>query len=266
MKLLKKVDNYKEFLTCKELNEQLKSLCEASELLELGESDGGHSILGVKIGTGKESALIFGFPHPNEPVGSLTCLNLIKLLRNNKELFEKFTWYIVPCADPDGAKLNEGWFKGQFTIKKYAHHFYRTESSRQTDWTFPVTYKGYTFNSSPKNTQALSRLIDKVKPKVIYPLHNAGFGGAYFFITQKVPEEFCDKVINLCNKLSIPLDMGEPEIEYMKVLKKPIYGDVSFQNIFDYFEKQGKDPKKILTHGQSSLDYASEKTENCFVK
>lgn len=262
--VLKEIKSYKGFQTVNELNDSLSKLCENKEIISFGVSDNGHQILAAKLGEGKENALVFGFPHPNEPIGSLTCLALIELIKNNEELKKRYTWYIVPCADPDGAKLNEGWFKGEFTIKKYAYNFYRTQSRKQTDWTFPIKYKDYTFDKPPKNTEALAKLIEKIKPSLVYPLHNAGFSGAYFFITKKLGKDYYEEIINLCDKLNIPLDLGEPEMPFMKSLKKPIYLDFGLEEIYNYFKDSGQNPLEVLDHGTNSIGYALKNNKDVF--
>lgn len=262
--LLEKVDNFSEFLFVDELDKQLLSLVGKNNILNLGKSANGHQILCAKIGKGRKNALIFGFPHPNEPVGSLTCLSLVKILLKNKELQEKYTWYIIPCADPEGAKLNEGWFKGKFAIKKYIYNYYRSEAPIQTEWSFPVKYKDYKFDSSPKNVIALRKLIEKIKPDLVYPLHNAGFGGAFFLITHSMPEEYYDKIVKLCRFLSIPLDLGEPETQFMKELKKPIYLIFNFEEYYDYYKGLGKDPKEIMYCGTTSIGFTKKLNPNVF--
>jgi len=262
--LLKKVDDFNEFLFVNELDEQLFSLLSKDKVFNIGKSANGHSILCARIGNGKKNALIFGFPHPNEPIGSLTCISLIKILLANKKLQEKFTWYIVPCADPDGAELNKGWLKGKFSIKKYAYNFYRSKASIQTDWSFPIEYKGYKFDNSPPNVLAIKKLIEDIKPDLVYPLHNSGFSGAYFFITKAMPEKYYDEIIKLCKCLSIPLDLGEPEAQFIKELKKPIYLDYSFEDVYNYYKSLDKDPKEILVSGTSSIGFTKKLNPDVF--
>jgi Zinc carboxypeptidase len=91
--VLDKVDNYTEFLTVNELEGELKKF-QRKDLIkinQIGKSTSGRSILSAKIGNGKKSALVFGFPHPNEPIGSLTCLSLIKTISENEYLRNRFT-------------------------------------------------------------------------------------------------------------------------------------------------------------------------------
>ena len=56
-------------------------------------------------------------------------------------------------------------------------------------------------------------LIDEIKPTFIYSLHNAGFGGAYWYISKEVREVF-DDFIKAANKQNIPVHYGEPEAPY----------------------------------------------------
>jgi len=263
-KLLDSVTDFKEFLSVDELNKEITSMVDSNNIINLGKSENGNSIISVKIGKGKENALIFGFPHPNEPVGSLTCIELVKILLNNEKLRNRYTWYIIPCVDPDGAKLNEGWFKGKFTIKKYAYNFFRPPGKYQIDWSFPVKYKDYEFLNPTKETKILIKLINKIKPSLIYPLHNAGFGGAYFYINRKMPTNYYDKIIDLCKKLSIHIDYGESEAVFMKELKKPFYLSPSFEEMYDYFEKSGINPKEMFENGTNSIDYAKKLNQNVF--
>src|SRR5699024_7475031 len=78
----------------------------------IGTSRLGDPILLYRIGDGAKRALLVGGVHPNEPIGSLTILHLVDQLLDDAEFREgaDTTWYIVPCADPDGMRLNERWF------------------------------------------------------------------------------------------------------------------------------------------------------------
>ena len=245
-----------EFLTVNELENELQKFPRKDliEISQIGKSPNGYSILSVKIGNGKNSALVFGFPHPNEPIGSLTCLSLIKTISENEYLRNRFTWHIIPCADPDGAKLNEGWFKGKFTIEKYAKNFYRSMTPLQTDWTFPLKYKNHIFTDSPSNVIALAKLIANTRPQLVYPIHNAGMSGAYFFMTKYFGHKFYKELIDLCENLSIPLDMGEPELEIMQEWKKPVYREFTGKEYYDYYENVGIEPDKKT--GDSSIGYS----------
>lgn len=268
--ILNQVPQYKEFLKVNELNKNSKILAEKHfdivKLVKLGNSVNNKPIYMLKIGSGKRKAILFGFPHPNEPVGSLTIETLANILINNEKLRNQlnFTWYLIKCADPDGASLNEGWFKGKFTAEKYSLNFYRPPAFKQIEWTFPVKYKDYLWNKPTKETLILKKLIDKIKPDLIYPLHNSGFSGAYFFVSKNFGKKFLDSLINLTKKLNIPLHLGEPEISFMKEYKKPIYHMFGFVDYYNYMKNHGQDPNKVLKCGTSTVDYAQKINSNTF--
>ena len=257
-----KVPAFAEFMTYMELNSELEKRKKDVKLEVIGKSNNGNKILCAEIGSGKKNALVFGFPHPNEPIGSLTCLVLIDMIIASKSLQNMYTWYIVPCADPDGAQLNEGWFKGKFSIDRYVRNYYRSASKLQTDWSFPTRYRGYSFGKPPRNTKALARLIRRIKPSLIYPMHNAILGGAYFFMTRRMPAKFYNELFGYCKGLGIPLDMGEPEAPFIKEIRKPVYRAFSFADYYDHYEKHGIYPKKMLDMGTTSVDYSKRLTKH----
>jgi len=263
-KILDEVDNYTEFLYVDELNERLFSMLGKENVIELGKSENGYPIYCGKIGNSPKNALVFGFPHPNEPVGSLTCLSLIKTLLNYEKLRNLYTWYIIPCADPDGAKLNEGWFKGDLSSRKLIFHYYRSKESIQTDWAFPIEYKNYKFDKVPKNVMALKNLIDQIKPDLIYPVHSTVMGGTFFFLSDPLSENYYDKIIALCREYNLPINFGEPDSQFTKTLKGPILLNYGLEAIYDYYEKTGKNPKLIITYGSDSISYAKKLNPKAF--
>ena len=121
------IPNYQEFLTVSELDKSSKQLAEDFdhvEILEIGKSKEGRIIYCLKIGNFQRNALLFAFPHPNEPIGSLTVEFLARFLAENPDTVDDlgYTWYLIKAIDPDGAALNEGWFKGEFDPVKYARN------------------------------------------------------------------------------------------------------------------------------------------------
>lgn len=261
-RIIEEVPNYETFMTVEELDESSKRLAEKYpdkvELLEIGKSRDGNSIICLKIGNGKKDALLYAFPHPNEPIGSLMLDYLSHVLVENSEfagLFD-YTWYIVKVSDPDGAKLNEGWFKGPFTPLDYALNFYRPAGNQQVEWTFPIEYKTLKFDSPIPETKALMNIIEKSRPDFIYSLHNAGFGGVYYYISEKAPILYpiYEKIVK---DLELPLSLGEPEMPYAIQLDQAVYLMPTVEQTYDYYEKHSdKDPAEIIKSGNSSYGYA----------
>jgi len=258
--ILSQIPNYKEFMTVAELDDSSKNLAQKFNLVELkeiGKSRGGRTIYYLKIGEGKENVLLFAFPHPNEPIGSMSLEFLSQFLANNPEFTKNtgYTWYLIKAIDIDGAILNEGWFKGEFNPLKYAKNYYRPASFEQVEWSFPINYKKLKFETPPPETQALMHLIQKVKPKFMYSLHNSGFGGVYFYISRGIGNLF-DNLVNFVKREHLPLHLGEPEAPYIKKLHDGIFQMFGIQKQYDYVESKGiENPQEFITCGTSSYDY-----------
>ncbi len=273
-KIAANMPDYKDFLTVDELHQSLKNLKDQFPdfvtLTMLGESEQGNPIYEFQIGEGKHHALLFGFPHPNEPIGSMMLHYLTKELASNKDLrdYFDFTWHIVVCAEPDKAKLNEGWFKGKLTVTKYARNYYRPPSYQQVEWTFPITYKNYSFDKTIPEAQALLKIIDNNPIKFSFGLHNSGFGGVYYYWSHDVSELY-PVLYDFIDKQGLPLHLGEPEVPWGKKFDdKSMFKMIYFTENYDYLEEYAPvPPEQILNSGGSSDDYIRAKynalTVNC---
>ena len=256
------VPDYKEFMTVEELDESTFKLVEKYpdivKVFKVGSTREGKPLHALKIGEGRKKALLFGCPHPNEPIGTLMLEYLTWKLASDDEFRETFnyTWYIVKAVDKDGLKLNEGWLKGPFTPLNYAKNFYRPAGNKQVEWTFPIEYKTLKFNEPMPETKALMKIIEEAKPDFIYSLHNASFGGVYYYISEKVP--LLHPIYYMFpEKLGIPLSLGEPEVPWAKEIARAIYLMVSTPEYYDYLEKYAdRDPAEIIKTGTDSYDYA----------
>lgn len=264
--ITEEVPIYKSFYTVDELKSSSETLAskhpDKVKIFEIGKSRNGEKVEALRIGKGKETALLFGFPHPNEPIGSMTLEYLSQRLTENGPLDKlDFTWYIIKCIDPDGARLNEGWFKGPFTPLHYALNYYRPPGYQQIEWSFPIKYKTLCWDNPIPETEALMKIINDVKPRFMYSLHNSGFGGVYFYVSDPCKPLY-RKLHNLVRKENLPLHLGEPETPFMKERAKAIFNLPAASEIYDYLEKYTKkDPAKIINQGTSSGDYARRVAE-----
>jgi hypothetical protein len=262
--ILEDVPDYKAFLTVDELQASAHCLAKeyphTVELLPIGRSRNGVPIEALKIGNGPGKALLFAMPHPNEPIGSMMLEYWSQCLVKDKALCGSlgYTWYLVKCIDPDGTRLNEGWFKEPFLVETYARHYYRPPAHQQVAWTFPIDYKTLHFDSPLPETQALMGLIEKVRPDFMYSLHNSDFGGVYFYIWEAAPPLY--KLFHkLVESQGLPLHQGEPERPYEIEFAAAIYKDISISAEYDYLEGRiDTDPAEIITGGTLSFEYARE--------
>lgn len=260
--ILDAVPDYHTFFTVDELKANSYRLAarypQAVQILQAGSSRRGEAIEVLKIGDGGRMALLFAMPHPNEPIGSMMLEALSARLAEDPSLREAldYTWYLIKCIDPDGTRLNEGWFRGPFSVANYARHYYRPPAHEQVEWTFPVDYKTLHFDDPLPETRALMRLIEEVRPDFIFSLHNSGFGGAYFYVSEETPPLY-ERLYSVVEGQELPLHLGEPEMPYAITYAKAVYAFPPVASIYDFLEEQtGKDPAEILTGGTSSIDYA----------
>lgn len=268
--VIKQVPDYRKFMTVEELNSSSKRLKEqfpqVVDFFEVGKSSQGEPIYCLKIGNGTKSALLYGFPHPNEPVGSVMLDYLSWKLAEDKEFRDifDFTWYIVKVADVDGAKLNEGWFKKPYSFRHYVYNYYRPAGNEQVEWSFPIEYKTLKFDKPTSETQALMNIIKQTPPSFIYSLHNAGFGGVYYYISEDAPLLY--PIFEKAAKdQNVPLSLGEPELPFAKQFHQAVFLMPTTVDTYDYYQKYSNvDPATIIMSGESSIGYAKRFNKNVF--
>lgn len=268
--VIKNVPNYKQFLTLEEMEDSSKRLSkeysDCVELLEIGRTRSGYPINCLKIGEGSSNALMFGCPHPNEPIGTMLIEYFSEELAKNKALRDEldYTWYIIKVWDADGYRLNRGWIKSTYSIRNYARNFYRPPSDLQVEWTFPIDYKDYHFHNTLPESEAMRKLISQIKPKFTYSLHNSGFGGAYWYITREVDECIYEKLYRAAKEHGVPVHKGTPESSSLKEFSQAVYKADGIDSTYEYYLDNGvEDVASKLKSGNCS-DQFSEEHYNTF--
>jgi hypothetical protein len=228
-------------------------------LVEVGRSRLGEPIelLSLCSAASHGEVLVIGQPHPNEPIGMVTIMTLCgRLLADTSGLDGSgVNWHFVPCADPDGTRLNEGWFSGPFTREHYARHFFRPGTEAQVEWTFPLDINGrFSVDRPMPETVALMNAINLARPTVMASLHNAELGGAYFYATADA-DPLYPRLTELCQHEGIPLHLGEPEFPLSEVLAPAVFSVPTGAQMYELAMAAGIDPTALVTGG-SSLDYA----------
>lgn len=264
--VLDKIPDYQCFLTPAELDASSRALAEEYpeqvEVFTMGKTRSGQDLLCLKIGQGSRNALMFGCPHPNEPIGTMLLEFFSRELVENQALREDldYSWYIVKAWDRDGLELNEGWLKGPFNASNYSRHFFRPAGHQQVDWTYPVDYKELHFHRTLPETQAMMDLIDQIQPEFIFSLHNSGFGGVYWYVTHKLVDETYAAMRQLAAEQEIPLHLGEPELPYLKELAPAVYSFLNIKADYDYLEEfKVENIGQVLNVGDCTASYALEK-------
>ncbi|MBK8033277.1 MAG: hypothetical protein IPK17_28060 [Chloroflexi bacterium] len=262
--IAREIPDYSVFLTIDEMVASTHQLHadypELTELRVVGHTRRGDPIELLTIKGGERSAFVFGGPHPNEPIGCMTVEFLTRRLCEDAALREElgYTWHFIKSIDSDGMRLNEGWFKGPFTPTNYARHFFRPAAFDQVEWTFPIEYKTLKFDAALPETEALMRVIDEVKPDLLYSLHNAGFGGVYYYISDR-----CAPLYDLFHQIpewfELALDLGEPEVPFAESFAPAVYRIIDMRDFYEYLVQNGApNPEAVIQSGTSSADYAAK--------
>jgi hypothetical protein len=223
----------------------------------IGTSRLGEPLHEYVIGTGSRHALVVGGVHPNEPIGFHTARVLAEHALAEPDFFERFdaTWHIVPCIDPDGARLNEGWFANPGDRSHYARNFYRPAPQEQVEWSFPLQYKDAYFDRPMPETQALMQLMAETSPALLVGLHNAELGGVYYYVSRELPGAV-PALHAIPAALGLPLDAGEPESADLTALAQAVFLSPLATDHYDYLESLGVDPTREVGGG-GSADYAA---------
>lgn len=265
--LLRNIPDYTEFMTAREMDESSTKLAryypDCVKLTDIGCTRGGSNLYCLQIGNDskKPNALFLGCPHPNEPIGAMMLEYLSLELAKNQELREAFGYncYMIKAWDRDGLCLNEKWLKGPFTIENYARNMYRPASHLQVDWTFPLHHHDYVFDAILPETAAVKNLIDEIKPKFIYSLHNSDFGGVYWYISNALPETVYASMRHAAEKQGIPLYLGEPEVPLVPELAPAVFGLSEITELYDLlYETAGPETAKNIGMGTNSASYGKK--------
>jgi hypothetical protein len=192
--ILEKVPDWDAYNTVDELHESTAKLVNdypgQVELLNLGKSSNGEIIDCLKIGTGRYNALVHGFPNCEEPFGGNLLNYLSYALVEHTEFTEKlnYTWYLIKCSDPDGARLNEGFHKGPHTPLNFTFNYYRTPKFFTPDCCFPFRFGPLDLNNPVPETRAFMKIMDRVPLHFVSTLHMMKWGGITYEVPHPCPE------------------------------------------------------------------------------
>jgi hypothetical protein len=265
-KLVDEVPNFEHFMLVEELENSSRELAKkypaAVEWRVIGQSSEDRPITALVVGESDESVLLYGFTHPNEPIGALTVEYLASRLAASPNLRKQLGYRVVlvKAVDVDGAKLNEGWFRGPFDPLTYSQNYYRPPPNEQAEWTFPIDYKTLHWNTPIPETQAIKKAVDEFKPAFTYILHNADFCGVYYYLSHPLPSAYAElKRIPISEGL--PLHLGEPPDEpYLQTLDEGIYHDYGVSDEYEFLSTTlNADPATKINYGTDCYEYIRNK-------
>jgi hypothetical protein len=259
------IPEYREFLTVDEQFAAYKQLAadfpDLVTIQTVGYSRQGVPIELVSVGNSKENALAIAGAHANETFGSITIAFLSRYLCQHPELRDElgYRWHFMTCLDIDGMRLNEQWFKGEFTPLTYYANFFRPLMPEQPEMLFPIEYKSLKFNRPMPETLALKTALDLLRPKILLSLHNAELGGIYYYMSR-----CCEPILSLFAEIpswfGLTLDLGESDqAGYVDKYAPATYRTTTIKDAYNFIASSGvADPASRLDWGGTSNEYAEE--------
>jgi hypothetical protein len=112
-------------------------------MIQIGKSRRGLPLLGFKKGKGSHHLSLIAGCHSDEPAGPILLNKLVTFLNElNYEhiLLQKFTWTIIPHANPDGELINRKWYSENDRIIGLAEnilHSFREKPGDDLEFGFP---------------------------------------------------------------------------------------------------------------------------------
>ena len=230
-----------------------------------GRSSLGKPIYHVRFGSGRTKVLFAGFPHPNEPVGGLTAIALLTLLRDGcPELAGRdIEWHIIPCATPDGAARTEGWTLKPFSFRRFMQYYFRKDHSHDLESSFPIKYRKLNFRKTVPETRAVMKVLRSARPDLYYSLHNASQEGAFVLVGRELGVKYYSQFYRLLRRLKIPLYTEQFPLT-VKKYSAAIYSEILIRAEYDNLKKFEKDPTKYIKSGATPVEYLREYNKDAF--
>lgn len=190
-----------------------------ARLRRVGTSRAGTPLWLLSVGHGSRHTLVVAGPHANEPVGGGTVLRLAERALADPRLCEDadVTWNLLLCLDPDGARRNERWLAGPYTLGNYFRNFFRPGFLEQPEW-LPEGADGAVL----PETRALLDVQDELRPFFQCSLHGVDVGGAFVELTRDLPG-ISRRVAQIAARLGVPRELGPYDTLYWPRLGPAVY-------------------------------------------
>ncbi|MFF3308635.1 M14 family zinc carboxypeptidase [Streptomyces sp. NPDC002952] len=190
-----------------------------ARLRRAGTSRAGTPMWLLSVGHGVRHTLIVAGPHANEPVGGATVLRLAERVLADPRLCEDadVTWNLLLCLDPDGARRNERWLPGPYTLGRYFRNFFRPGFLEQPEW-----LPDGAADAALPETRTLLDLQDELRPFFQASLHGVDVGGGFVELTRELPG-LAQRVAHTAARLGIPRELGPYDTLYWPTLGPAVY-------------------------------------------
>jgi hypothetical protein len=210
---IQSIPHFDKFCSVETLNKMAESLrsVPGASVETVGLSERGNPVYHVTAGHGPVRALFVAGLHCMEPIGNMTVFSLMHLIANGfRPLFQcGVEWHVIPCIDPDGMALNEGWTQEKFSLKSHMCGYFVQPAAFQADQSFSLAYKRLKFDRPSREASILREVIDRIEPDFYCALHNARVGdGGFILLSRSINVDYIRQLRELLKEFRIPLRAG----------------------------------------------------------
>jgi hypothetical protein len=210
------------------------------ELRVLGFSRSGAPITAAVIGDGSRTLLAWGYPHPDEPLGTVALARLGDALISGR-LRSLGGWRVVLvlCPDPDNVR-EQRWLTADPTLKEFVSGCWRpTHIGVEVDYGFPIDYPPFwqpedyqgrcrtrtdcslicgdsccarardVFGPLPESL-ALAQAIKEFAPDLVASMHSTHTGDDYTFLLNKETDQTLRDLTSVPTLIGTGRYLGEP--------------------------------------------------------
>ena len=127
------------------IREEMEGVCarhpDVASFHELGPSEEGAMLYGIRLGTGDRGVSLIAGNHADEPVGPETLRSfVVNGLANRDKMapwLRRYEFLIVPHTNPDGEARNRPWIEAGPDPKAYLQHAVRELPGRDLEYGYP---------------------------------------------------------------------------------------------------------------------------------
>lgn len=170
----------------------------------LGRSREGRPIRGYRLGEGPVRVSLLAGCHADEPVGPRLLSHLVDHLADlpdDDPALRRWTWWIVPHANPDGACRNRPWYGGwpeRFDIADYLRHAVREEPGDDVEFGFPRDPEDR--DARPENRAVHAWWRSAGRPFDLHAsLHGMATGAGPWFLVDPAWTDRCGRLRRRCS-------------------------------------------------------------------
>jgi hypothetical protein len=201
------------------------------EIIELGKSKQARVIKAAVVGSGSRTAVLWAYPHPDEPIGCQALIELGNALLNERLVLD-YKLILILCADPDNVNQQK-WLNKKGTLKNFVEGSWRpVRLDLEVDYGFPIDYPPFyqpadyqgrcqTIEQCSNNcldlsdclykdkparplpeSIALLKALTDFKPDLVASMHNTHAAADYTFLLNREPRAIQNKILELAESKS----------------------------------------------------------------